>query len=94
MSARSSSSNRGDTSSTASGGIVGEKPSYSLLRQIKEKFFNVDLIQAIREDTTICFGFKNLLKKVDVINTYEEVSQVLISLSFLLYQLQFDYVRK
>ncbi|XP_058777297.1 uncharacterized protein LOC131651646 [Vicia villosa] len=66
----------------------------NLLCQIKKKFFETNLIEALSKDSTGCFGLKNLLKKVDLLLVSEEVSQVIVSLSSLVDQLQVDTLRK
>lgn len=94
MNARSSSSEKGGTSLTISGDKPVEPTSQSLLRQIKEKVFDNNMIQAINDSVNSCFGLKDLLKKVDVLSVSGEVSQVLITLGFLIDQLQSDQLRK
>src|SRR4051812_12249191 len=66
----------------------------NLLRQIKKKFFETDLSEVLSKDSTSCFGLNNLLKKVDLLLVSKEVSQVIVSLSSLVDQLQADTLRK
>ncbi|XP_058788452.1 uncharacterized protein LOC131662626 [Vicia villosa] len=66
----------------------------NLLRQIKKKFFETNLIEVLSKDSTSCFGLNNLLKKVDLLQVSDEASQVIVSLSSLLDQLQADNLRK
>ncbi|XP_058764108.1 uncharacterized protein LOC131637531 [Vicia villosa] len=65
-----------------------------LLHQIKEKFFETNLVEGLSKDPTSCFGLSNLLKKVDLLLVSEEVSQVIVSLSLLIEQLQAEILRK
>lgn len=78
MNVRSSSSEKGGTSSTASGEKSAEPTSQILLRRIKENVFNTNLIQVVNDNFNIYFGLKDLLKKVYVLSVFGEVSQVLI----------------
>lgn len=94
MSARSSSSIKGRDSSTTSGEKAIESASQSLLHQIKEKIFDVDLVYGVRSNVNICFGLKEFQKKEDVLTISDEVSQELISLGFLIDQLQSNKLRK
>lgn len=84
MNATSSSSEKGGTSSTIFWGKPVEKSSKSILLQIKEKLFGIDLIQSMNDNVNVCFGLKDLMKKVDVLSVSGEVSKLLIALGFLL----------
>lgn len=84
MNARSISSEKGGTSSNISREKLMEPSSQSLLLQIKERVFDTNLIHAVNENVNACFGLKDFMKKVVVLSVSREVSQVLITLGFLI----------
>lgn len=84
---------RDGNSSTTSGSTINEPNARNLLHQIKARIFDIDLVAALRKDASLLFTLKNLLKKVDLLNISPKVSQVLISLSALLDQINAELLR-
>ncbi|XP_058772354.1 serine/threonine-rich protein adg2-like [Vicia villosa] len=58
-----------------------------LLHQIKENFFETNLVEILSKDSTRCHGLKQLLKKVDLLLVSKEVSDVIVLLGSLIDQL-------
>ncbi|XP_058739472.1 uncharacterized protein LOC131611475 [Vicia villosa] len=74
---------------------AGEKDDISkLLHQIRERFFETNLVEALSSDSTKYYGLNNLLKKVDLLLVLVEVSEVIVLLSSLIEQLQSNLLRK
>ena len=69
-----------------SGSQSTSKSDDELLLKIKEKTFDIDLFQLLENDTTACFGIKDLLKKVDVLTASPEVADVIMDLGLLIDQ--------
>src|SRR4051812_568561 len=66
----------------------------SLLRQIKERFFGVNLVDVLNRDPIKSHNLNQLLKKVDLLQVSTEVSEVIVLLGSLLEQLQANILRK
>src|SRR4051812_15848365 len=66
----------------------------SLLRQIKERFFGVNLVDVLNRDPVKSHNLKQLLKKVDLLQVSPEVSEMIVLLGSLLEQLQANILRK
>src|SRR3954468_24518205 len=66
----------------------------SLLRQIKERFFGVNLVDVLNRDPIKIHNLNQLLKKVDLLQVSTEVSEVIVLLGSLLEQLQANILRK
>lgn len=94
MSARSSSSEKGASSSTTSGDKTSGNAGISFLCQIKENFFDIDLIQIMTNNANACIGLKELVKKVDILTVSSKVSKVVIESGFLIDHFQADHFRK
>src|SRR3954470_219003 len=74
---------------------VGEKDDIpKLLHQIRERFFETNLVEALSKDSTKYYGLNNLLKKMDLLLVPEKVSEVIVLLSSLIEQLQSNLLRK
>lgn len=86
ISERGSSTEKIPSTSTVSGTQSTSKSGDELLLKIKEKAFDIDLFQLLEKDTTICFGIKDLLKQVDVLNASPEVADVIMDLGLLIDQ--------
>ncbi|XP_058779477.1 uncharacterized protein LOC131653371 [Vicia villosa] len=65
-----------------------------LLHQIKENFFETNLVEILSKDSTRCHGLKQLLKKVDLLLVSKEVSDVIVLLGSLIDQLQSNILRQ
>ncbi|XP_058782850.1 uncharacterized protein LOC131657469 [Vicia villosa] len=66
----------------------------SLLRQIKERFFGVNLVDVLNREPIKSHNLNQLLKKVDLLQVSTEVSEVIVLLGSLLEQLQANILRK
>ncbi|XP_058772264.1 uncharacterized protein LOC131646146 [Vicia villosa] len=66
----------------------------SLLRQIKERFFGVNLVDVLNRDPIKSHNLNQLLKKVDLLQVSTEVSEVIVLLGSLLEQLQANILRR
>src|SRR3954470_2226634 len=66
----------------------------SLLHQIKDSFFETNLVEFLSKDSMKCDGLKQLLKKVDLLLVPKEVSDVIVLLGSLLDQLQANILRQ
>lgn len=68
------------------GGQSTSKYGDKLLLKIKEKTFDIDLLQLLENDTTACFGIKDLLKQVDILNASPEFADVMMDMGLLIDQ--------
>src|SRR4051812_21583690 len=66
----------------------------SLLHQIKDSFFETNLVEFLSKDSMKCDGLKQLLKRVDLLLVSKEVSDVIVLLGSLLDQLQSNILRQ
>src|SRR4051812_7610473 len=66
----------------------------SLLRQIKERFFGINLVDVLNRDPVKSHYLNQLLKKVDLLQVSPEVSETIVLLGSLLEQLQANILRK
>ena len=64
-----------------------------LLKKIKEKAFDVDLLQVSKNDSSACFGIKDLLKWVNILTTSPEVIDVIVEIGLLIDQIIADLHR-
>ena len=94
MSTRASSTDRGSSFSTASGAHSAIEPVDQLLLRIKEKYVEVKLIQFLETNIHVCYGIKDLLKKVDILTTPPEITNVIIELGFLIDEVTADLLCK
>lgn len=94
MTARGRSINNCSNSSTTSGGHSHVETTDKLLQNIKEKYFDVDMIEALENDTSACYGIKNLLKQVDILRSPPEFAEVIIELGILIDQVTIDFNHK
>ncbi|XP_050896158.1 uncharacterized protein LOC127102877 [Lathyrus oleraceus] len=85
-SAGGSSTEKSHSTSIVSGGQSTSKYGHELLLKIKEKSFHIDLLQVLENDTSACFGIKDLFKQVNVLNASIEVADVIMDLGFLINQ--------
>ena len=76
-----------------SGGCSVSESADDLLKKIKEKAFNVDLLQVLENDSSFCFGIKDLLKWVNILTTFLEVTYVIMELGLLIDQITTDLYR-
>lgn len=90
ISARGSSNEKYSSFSTVSGGRSKSKSSENLLKKIKEKVFDVDLLKVMENDPSAFFGIKDLLKSVDILNTSSEVVDIIMDLGLLINQITAD----
>lgn len=72
------------STSTTSGGQSSSKSGDKLLLRIKEKAFDIDLYQLLENDSTACFGIRDLLKQVDVVTASTEVADVIMDMGLLI----------
>ncbi|XP_050876613.1 uncharacterized protein LOC127080326 [Lathyrus oleraceus] len=84
--ARGSSIEKSPSTSTVSGGQSTIKSGDELLLKIKENSFDVDLLQLLENDTTTCFGIKDLLKQADILNASLEVADIIMDLGLMIDQ--------
>ncbi|XP_058744010.1 uncharacterized protein LOC131616644 [Vicia villosa] len=82
------------TSSTVLAGTGDKDDITKLLHQIREKFFETNLVEALSKDSTKYYGLNNLMKKVDLLLVPVEISEVIVLLSSLIEQLQSNLLRK
>lgn len=94
MSARGSSSDKCSSSSTVSGSQSTNKPTDELLKKIKEKAFDVNLLQVLQNNPTACFGIKDLLKQVDILTTPPEIVDIVMELGLLIDKVSANLNRK
>src|SRR3954471_7516955 len=66
----------------------------SLLRQIKERFFGVNLVDVLSREPIKSHNLNQLLKKVDLLQVSTEVLEVIVLLGSLIDQLQANILRK
>ncbi|XP_058732817.1 uncharacterized protein LOC131604391 [Vicia villosa] len=71
-----------------------KEDTFVLLRQIKEKFFETNLVETLSKDPIKSHSLNQLLKKVDLLLVSKEVSEVIILLGSLIEQLQANILRK
>ncbi|XP_050915494.1 uncharacterized protein LOC127130548 [Lathyrus oleraceus] len=93
ISARGGSNDKCSSSSIVSGGRYVSESADDLLKKIKEKAFDVDLLQVLENDPSACFGIKNLLKQVDILTNSLEVTDVIMELGLLIDQIIADLQR-
>lgn len=48
------------------GGQPSSDPIDEFLKKIKEKEFDVDLLQVLEQNPSACFGIKDLLKQINI----------------------------
>ncbi|XP_058726349.1 flocculation protein FLO11-like [Vicia villosa] len=94
MNVDTSSSPSPDAIPVATVGSGNQEDTSSLLRQIKERFFDVNLVDLLIRDPLKSHGLNQLLKKVDLLQVSTTVSDVLVLLGSLVEQLQADILRK
>ncbi|XP_050909675.1 uncharacterized protein LOC127123507 [Lathyrus oleraceus] len=78
ISTKGNSIEKSPSTSIVSGGQSISKSGDELLLKIKEKSFNIDLLQLLENEDTFCFGIKYLLKQVDVLNASPKVVDVIM----------------
>ncbi|XP_050909167.1 uncharacterized protein LOC127122938 [Lathyrus oleraceus] len=90
ISDKGSSNDKCSSSSTMFGGYLVSKSADDLLKNIKEKALDVDLLQVLENDPSACFGINDLLKRVDILTTSLEVVDVIIEIGLLIDQITTD----
>lgn len=93
ISARGSSNEKYSSSSTVFGGRSKSESAHNLLKKIKEKSFDVDLLEVLESDPSACFGIKDLLKRVDILNISPEVADIITDIGLLIDQIIVDLHR-
>jgi len=94
MNVDTSSSPSPDAIPVATVGSGNQEDTSSVLRQIKERFFDVNLVDLLIRDPLKSHGLHQLLRKVDLLQVSTTVSDVLVLLGSLVEQLQADILRK
>ncbi|CAI8598813.1 unnamed protein product [Vicia faba] len=94
MSVRVSSYEKGFDCSTASGGNSTAQPIDKILRQIKEKAFDVDLIEVLENNNHAFYNITNFLKQMDILKVYLEAVHNIFELRFFLGQVSANLLRK
>lgn len=94
MSTRGSSTNKCSSSSTILGGQSRNEPGDELLKKIKEKAFDVNLLQVLKHNPSDCFGINDLLKQVDILTTPPEIVDIVMELGLLVGQVIADLNHK
>lgn len=93
ISAKGSSNEKCISSSTVSGGQSKSEYVDNLLKLIKEEVFDVDLLQVLKNDPSACFWIKDLMKRVDILNTSPKAPNILMELGLLIDQINADLQR-
>src|SRR4051812_18689074 len=83
-----------ETSPAAQTESGNKEDTSGLLHQIKEKFFETNLVEILNKDPTKGHSLNQLLKKVDLLMVSKEVSEVIVLLGSLIEQLQSNILRR
>ncbi|XP_058733272.1 uncharacterized protein LOC131604875 [Vicia villosa] len=94
MNVNTSSLSEPDVSPAVTADSSDKEDTPNLLRQIKERFFGVNLVDVLNRDPVKSCNLNQLLKKVDLLQVSPEVSEMIVLLGSLLEQLQANILRK
>lgn len=61
-----------------------------LLKNIKEKAFDIDLLQVLENDPFACFRIKDILKRVGTLTISPKVTNIIMELGLLIDQIIAD----
>lgn len=84
ISARGSSSEKSPSTSTVSGGPTTSQSGSEVLHKLKEKAFDIELIQLLENDTSASYEIKDLLKQIDVVHASSDVANLVMDLGMLI----------
>lgn len=93
ISARESSTDKSVSILTTSGDKSPSDPCNALLQKLKAKIFDVDLFQLLENNNLASYELKNLLKQAEQMDTFPEVSAIVIELGIMVEQVVVDVIR-
>lgn len=84
INSRGSLSEKSPSTSIVSGGQTTSQYDSEVLQKLKEKAFDIDLIQFLENDIVASYGIKELLKQIDVVHASPEVACLVMDLRMLI----------